>query len=101
MTGEPPRRIFLNRNLPLRAIVVLRQSSENCVNQLALTQKISSLVVAEEMYPWDAAEMERAIDLAESIAREIPVICLSCQPNEDAVRTLNNYLEETDYAFDI
>lgn len=94
-------RICLNRNLPMRAIVILRQSSENCVSQLTLAQKISSLVAAEEMYPWDAEEMERAMDLAESIAREIPVICLSCRPNEDAVRILNNYLEETDYAFDI
>lgn len=85
----------------MRAIVILRQSSENCVSQLTLAQKISSLVAAEEMYPWDAEEMERAMDLAESIAREIPVICLSCRPNEDAVRILNNYLEETNYAFDI
>lgn len=94
-------RICLNRNLPLRAIVILRQSSENCVSQLTLVQKISSLMTAEEMYPWDAEEMERALELAESIAQAIPVICLSCRPNEDAVRTLNNYLEETDYAFDI
>lgn len=43
----------------MRAIVILRQSSENCVSQLTLAQKISSLAAAEEMYPWDAEEMEK------------------------------------------
>ena len=93
--------ICLNRTLPLRAIVILRQGSKNRIEHLSQAQKIRSLTVAAEVYPWDAEEMECAIDLAESIVHDITVICMSCLPNEDAVKTLNNYLEEMDHATNI
>lgn len=94
-------KICLNQTLPLRTIVVLRQGRENHIEQLPMAQKIRALAVATEMYPWDAEEMNRALDIAEALARDVSVICLTCQPDIEAVTQLDRYLEGERYATDI
>lgn len=91
-------KICLNRTLPLRAIVVLRQGTKNHIEKLTLAQKIRALTVAIEVYPWDVAEINRALDIAESLARDVSVICLTCRPDTEAVKLLNHYLEDENYA---
>lgn len=86
--------ICRNLTLPLYAVIVLRQGMENRVQQLSVTQKVQSIAAAIEVYPWDVKEMNRAVDFAVSLAGEIPVICLTCRPEEESVRVLEHYLEE-------
>lgn len=86
--------ICKNRNLPLKAIVVLEQGSENRVEELPASAKIRALVSATELYPWDGKEIDMAIRVAQDIVSEIPVLKLSCRPDRDAVEVLNAYLEE-------
>lgn len=93
--------ICRNLTLPLQIIVILRQGEKNNIEEISTIQKIQALAVGIEVYPWDLEERERAIDLAELIVQAIPVICLSCRPDEGSVITLNNYLEEMEYAIDI
>lgn len=93
-------KICLNRTLPLRAIVVLRQGEENRIEQLTALQKIRALAAATEVYPWDGLEINRALDIATQLAENVPVLKLICRPDEDAVKTLKKYLEGR-YAADI
>lgn len=92
-------RICLNRTLPLRAIVVLRQGKENRVESLSPPQKIRALAAATEVYPWDNREINRALDIASMMVKNITVVQLTCRPEEGAVKMLNQYLEEL-YATD-
>lgn len=93
-------KICLNRALPLRAIVVLRQGIENRIEQLTAPQKIRALAAATEVYPWDSQEINHALDIAAQLAGEVTVLRLSCRPDEEAVKTLKQYLEGQ-YAADI
>ena len=93
-------KICLNRTLPLRVIVVLRQGTENNVEQLTVLQKVRALAAATEVYPWDGPEINRALDLASLLVQDMPVLQLTCTPDEGAVYTLKQYLEGP-YAADI
>ena len=86
--------ICINRNLPLRAIVVLNQANENTVQQLTPASKIRALTAAMELYPWDGTEVDMAFHIAAEIASQVPVLKLSCRPDREAVDVLKKYLEE-------
>lgn len=93
-------KICVNRTLPLRVIVMLRQGEENRVERLTVSRKIRALTAATEIYPWDGLEVNRALDLAALLAEDVPVVRLTCRPDEEAVKTLKQYLEGQ-YAADI
>ena len=90
--------ICVNKTLPLAAIVVLEQASENSVLQLSLSQKVRHLVSATELYPWEQREVAMAFSMAERIAGQVPVVKLRCRPDAQAVEILKRYLEENGYA---
>lgn len=85
--------ICINRNLPVKAIVVLSQGKENRVEQLPASAKIRALVSATELYPWDSEEINLALNIAKNIISEVPVLKLCCRPDQEAVQTLKAYLE--------
>ncbi|MBQ8830092.1 MAG: hypothetical protein IJ017_00650 [Oscillospiraceae bacterium] len=87
--------ICQNRTLPVAAIVVLEQGQENKIVQLTAAQKIRALVSATEVYLWDQTEIDKAFEIAGNIIADVPVIKLSCRPDEDAVRVLQSFLEES------
>lgn len=86
--------ICQNKTLPLQAIIVLQQAKENHVEELSGAQKVRALVTAIELYAWDQSELDMAFDLAQEIAKEIPVIRLCCRPDSEAVTVLKHYLKE-------
>lgn len=86
--------ICVNRNLPLRAIVILEQGSENQVSEIPAGEKIRTLLAGIEVYRWSIREIDKALELAEQIARKVPVVKFVCRPEEGAVTVLKNYLEE-------
>lgn len=85
--------ICLNRTLPLGAAVILQQAAENRVEVLTPFRKICVLSAGTELYPWDSWEVQKVFHLAEQLSAEAPVFGFSCRPDEDAVRVLQNYLE--------
>jgi len=86
--------ICKNVTVPLGAIVVLAQAKDNTVEKLNLSQTARALVSATELYPWEPEEINLAFERAMSLATDVPIVKLSCRPDEDAVKTLKNYLEE-------
>lgn len=85
--------ICLNRTLPLGAAVILQQGKENRIEALSPSRKVCALVAGTELYPWADWELEKAFALAEQLIAQAPVFGLTCRPDEDAVRVLQNYLE--------
>lgn len=85
-------RISLNRTLPLGAIVILKQGTDNRIEKMSAGQKIRTLASAMEFYPWDQSEMNSVFDLALKISAEVPVVLQICRPDQNAVETLKYYL---------
>ena len=53
----------------------------------------AALSSATEIYIWDPQEIELAITIAEEIASQVPILRLTCTPDQNAVDTLKQYLE--------
>lgn len=85
--------ICVNRTLPIRAIVVLRQGAENRVKSMSSMEKLRSLVSGMVLYHWDGSDVQKALALAEDLITNVPVIKLVCRPDAQAVEGLKEYLE--------
>lgn len=90
-SGSSP--ICVNESYPLRSIVVLKQGAENGIERLSLIENIQKLVAGIEIYRWSAREINLALGMAQELVADVPVIQLTCTPDESAVDTLKNYLE--------
>lgn len=86
--------ICQNKTLPLRAIIVLQQATDNHVEELSGAQKVRALVSAMELYAWDQSELDMAFELAQEIIKGVPIIRLCCRPDNEAVTVLKEYLKE-------
>lgn len=75
----------LNRKVPVKAVVTLRQAKENAI------QKLDSLACMEHFMPhlflphWDQGCLNRALDTFDKILCSVPVYLLKCRPDNDAV----------------
>lgn len=83
----------INRSVPVKAMVVLEQSEQNRTEMLTGLESFSA-VLPHLLYPgWDAELTGTAMDLIDDFLSEIPVIRLSCRPDEEAVNVLKAALE--------
>lgn len=84
--------VCLNKILPIRAIVLLEQGSENEIVRLSAGEKIRRLLTGMELYRWHGGELDKALHFCGRLATALPIPLLRCRPDEDAVRTLQSYL---------
>lgn len=89
--------ICVNRTLEIAMLAVLEQGDENRIEMLSPMQKIRALAAATEVFLWERREIEWAFCLAQQIADEVPMIKLTCLPNEHAVSILKEYMEVNGY----
>ena len=75
----------LNRNVPLKAIVALRQSSENRIRRLTELECMEYFLPHVFLPHWDADAMNPALDTVSRLIEQIPVYLLACRPDEAAV----------------
>lgn len=85
--------ICINKTLPLKAIVVLKQDNDNSIVELNMSEKIRSLVSGIQVFAWNVDEVQKSFELAEKIIAQVPVFLLKCRPDKQAVDVLKNYLE--------
>lgn len=85
--------ICVNRTLPIRAIVVLEQGSNNHIDLVSPAAAIRAITTAMEFYPWDKNEFDLVLDISAQIAAQIPILRLTCTPDKNAVDVLKQYLE--------
>ncbi len=76
----------LNRNVPLKAVVVLRQSKTNSIRRLKAEELFEYLVPHVFLPFWDEKCMEYALETLDMFLSETAVYLLECRPDEDAVK---------------
>ena len=84
----------MNRKVPIKAIVMLEQSPVNKVDKLNLYDASLKLIERAFAPTWEPDLMNKAFDIIENIANDIPVLKLQCRPDLEAVEVLEKALEE-------
>lgn len=84
--------ICLNRELPIRAIVILSQANENAVQRVDVRRALAALLDGCTFDSWDAAQVEKVMDIFSEIISEVPFYHLACTPDEQAVKALEEVL---------
>lgn len=75
-----------NANVPVCALIVLKQAQENSIRRLEGFEKVQ-LVSNNIIYPtWLENGMELCLETLDQLLSSLPVYELSCRPDEDAVR---------------
>lgn len=86
--------ICKNKEAPLRAIVVLGQSEYNRIRRMSLAEAVKYLYSQTAVNRGNPKEVDWVLGLLEIFVSQIPVLKLDCRPDESAVSTLEDYLEE-------
>lgn len=81
-------RVHINASAPVRAIVLLRQASENALRRLAGREAFIRVFAGVTVNSWDAWCVNRACDLVTELMTAVPVYELSCTPTKEAVELL-------------
>lgn len=75
-----------NTSVPIQALIILRQASENYIRELSGFEKVQ-LVSNNIIYPtWLENGMELCLETLDHLLTKLPVYELSCRPDEDAVK---------------
>lgn len=82
-----------NEDTPIRAIVMLSQSERNEIRRLRPMEAFSQLYSQIAVNRWSRDFQTQAMDLIETLIREIPVYHLACTISEDAVNCLDRALK--------
>lgn len=79
----------INRNVPLKTVVVLGQAKKNSVKLLSSADAAAQFLPHVFLPHWDKECMEDALDTFERILKKVSVVLLECRPDEDAVNLLH------------
>lgn len=85
-------KVFLNRTLPLRAVVLLEQGPENVVRRAGTREALAFLLRQVTVNRWDPDYMGRITALLGALLAQVPVYRLACRPDQEAVECLKNAL---------
>ena len=86
--------IYSNASAPIRAIVVLRQGQENIIRPMTAAAALRALFPEFSAHRWNPVFMNKMLDIASAMLREIPVYCLECRPDYGSVSLLCSTLEK-------
>ena len=84
--------ICKNRTVPLRAVVLLRQSETNTVKRLTGAMAVTELLKNVHLDFCAPDEQRKCVDLLIETVNSVPVLLLSCTPDENAVKALEQEL---------
>lgn len=79
---------YINRRVPITAIVCLKQAKENTVRCMSAFE--GTIAMMQRIYApvWKGEMQNRAFDMCEELATTFPVLELSCRPDFEAVDVL-------------
>lgn len=89
---------YINRRVPITAIVCLKQARENDVWQMNPFE--GTIAVMQRIFApiWQCEMQNKAFDIAEELAAAIPVFELACRPDFEAVDVLKGAIEKLERA---
>lgn len=76
----------LNKQAPLSALIVLKQSKQNTIRRLTGFEMVSSVMSSVFWPTWYREGYEAACETFDTLLNTVPVYELSCRPDEDAVK---------------
>ena len=83
-----------NRNIPLLAIVIIKQGPVNQIEPIRFGSKIGRLMEQTTINPWNNEMYQKIQELYIELCQEVPVLSFSCRPDEDAVDVLEMELKK-------
>ena len=86
--------ICLNRTLPVAAIVYLQQGPDNLVHTMRFTERVKRLVSETTISFFDHDFVEKALEILQQVAAQVPCYYYSCTKDAEAVLELYNTLKE-------
>ncbi len=86
-------KICKNRNLPLKAIVLLSQGKENRIKRLTGFEALQGVIKNIYLDLLAPLEKQMCIDFVIELLERVPVFSLECTPDEKAVKVLEKELE--------
>ena len=84
--------IFHNESAPIRTIVVLRQGPENRICPMSVPAALRALLPEFSAHRWNSSFMDKVLDLAAGLLKEVPVYTLEGRPDDGAVQLLHDTL---------
>ena len=86
-------KICHNKNLPLKAIVLLSQGKENVAKHLKGFEALQGVINNMYLDLLAPAEKQMCVDFVIELLSTVPVISLKCTPDERAVEELEKFLD--------
>ena len=86
-------KIYKNKTLPIKAVVILKQGKENCIRKAKPMEAFKALYSEITVNSWNKNDVETIIKLVETFIKEVPIYVLSCLPNKEAVYLLKKEIE--------
>lgn len=86
--------LFRNESVPIQVIVILRQSDKNTLRVLGQAEAFRCLYSETIVPRWNDEIHSHIMDIITQITAEVPVVMLSCRPEESAVDLLDQFLQE-------
>jgi len=83
---------YMNKTLPVRAIVFIERASENSIEKLSALEAFMRLSARCYMPFWDKALVNKTMDTVEYMTQKVACYLLRCQPDRDAVRIAHHEL---------
>lgn len=84
----------INRNVPLKALVVLERGDENKVRRMSPIEGFGAVFPHLQCPMWDAAMVGKAMDQIDDFLQNVSILQFSSRPDMDAIETLCEFLEE-------
>lgn len=89
-------RCYVNRNVPIKAIVMLQKGPECVLRRMEPKEALRGLYPEVLLNSWNPEYMVRASELIDALIRTVPVYQLICTPDIRAVEILKEELEKGD-----
>ena len=85
---------YVNRGVPIRAILILAQGSECNIVPLRRSEAFREIFKNCTVYNWNQDFLERVITLVTEIITDIPIYRLMCTPDQRSVETVKELLKK-------
>ena len=85
---------YINRDVPIRAIVVLQQAEENEVRLLTPLEGFQRMYETLVLPQWDKDKVNQGLDLFDDMLANIPVYLLKCRPEAEAAAVLKREIDK-------
>lgn len=82
--------IYRNESVPITAIVVLGQGTQNCIRQLNPMEAVRKLLPECSCRRWDPHFMDQMLSLLLALVQQVPIYHLECRPDRESVQLLHD-----------